>query len=311
MADAIVLDASSAQAKAVIYTARAGDTVESIAADYYGNRSLALYVLEGNGLTKGSPIKAGQQLHIPTAFHYRLHKGDTLDGLSKRFLDTPRRAPFLAAMNNIKVSDRLHEGQELTIPFQFVHRPTAPESLQSIAQAFYGDSSRAKFLADYNFRTAPVVSKGEKLVVPISNVRVRSVRIHAVPTMGEGPESLEMNTPALQAAPVKEAQRREAELAERVGALLSALENSYKAGQYSEVAGSLDKLLTEEDPSEAQLAEIFRLKAFAYVALDLPDLATQAFREVIARKPDLKLDEATVSPKIRAALDRARRAPKP
>ena len=64
-----------------------------------------------------------------------------------------------------------------------------------------------------------------------------------------------------------------------------------------------------EDPSEAQLAEIFRLKAFAYVALGLDELAVNAFREVLARKPDVALDEATVSPKIRAALERAKKTP--
>ena len=62
----------------------------------------------------------------------------------------------------------------------------------------------------------------------------------------------------------------------------------------------LDKVLTEEEPSESQLAELFRLKAFAYVALGLDELAVNAFREVLARKPDVALDEATVSPKIRA-----------
>jgi hypothetical protein len=70
-------------------------------------------------------------------------------------------------------------------------------------------------------------------------------------------------------------------------------------------------VLTSEDPSEAQLAEIFRLKAFAYVALGMDELAVSAFREVLARRPDVSLDVATVSPKIRAALDRAKKAPAP
>jgi hypothetical protein len=107
--------------------------------------------------------------------------------------------------------------------------------------------------------------------------------------------------------PPKEAQKREAELAARVGAQIAQVEKDYKDGSYSAVPAALDKLLTEEDPSEAQLAEIFRLKAFAYVALGLDELAVNAFREVLARKPEAALDEATVSPKIRAAFDRAKR----
>ena len=119
------------------------------------------------------------------------------------------------------------------------------------------------------------------------------------------------HAPTLAAAPTKEALKREAELAERVGKQLAIAEKAYKDGSYSDVPAVLDRVLTVEEPSEAQLAELFRLKAFAYVALGLDDLAVTAFREVLARKPDVSLDEATVSPKIRAALDRAKKTPGP
>ena len=148
--------------------------------------------------------------------------------------------------------------------------------------------------------------------MPIAHVHIRAVRLQPVvekPVVGS--KVKEVPAPTLAAAPPKEAQKREAELAEKVGKQLTVAEKAYKDGSYSDVPAMLDKVLTEEEPSEAQLAELFRLKAFAYVALGLDELAVNAFREVLARKPDVALDEATVSPKIRAALERAKKSPGP
>jgi LysM repeat protein len=306
---ALLLLCSVAEARVVFYTARAGDTPESVAADYYGNRSLALFIAEGNGVRDGK-LKPGQRVRIPTAYKYKLRKGDTLEGLAQRLLDDKRRAGHLAQVNGMKLTDKLREGQELLIPFQHLHTAGAPESLSAVSRAFYGDTSKAKLLADFNFRSQPMLAKGEKLLVPIAHVRIRAVRLQAPPP----PAPREGRTPpppTVAAASADEARRREEELAARVASQLSQAEKSYKEGAYQEVPATLDKLLAAEDPSEAQLAEIFRLKAFAYVALGMEELASNAFREVLARKPDVSLDEATVSPKIRAALDRARKAPAP
>jgi LysM repeat protein len=309
----VLLFSFPASAKVVVYSSRPGDTPESIAADYYGNRSQAIFIVETNGLERDKPLKPGQRVRIPTAFHYRVRKGDTLEGLAQKFLDDKRRSPFLAAFSGLRPTDKLREGQDLLIPFQHVHRTEVPESLQSVARSFYGDASKAKLLADYNFRTAPMMAKGEKILVPISHVHIRAVKLQPIvekPVVGSS-KVKEVPVPTLAPAPAKEAQKREAELAEKVGKELAVAEKAYKDGSYSDVPAMLDKVLTAEEPSESQLAELFRLKAFAYVALGLDDLAVNAFREVLARKPDVALDEATVSPKIRAALERAKKSPGP
>jgi len=305
---------STAQARMIVYSAKNGDTAESIAADYYGNRSLASFIVEGNNLPRDARLHAGQKVRIPTAFHYRVRRGDTLEALGGKFLDDKRRGVLLAWFNPIRGSDRLREGQDLIIPFQHIHHAEAPESLTSVARNFYGDPGKAKLLQDYNFRASPMLAKGERIILPIAHVRVRSVhlqQLQAPPTVASKkprrePREREETAPTLAAAPDKEAEAREAELAQKVSALLLTAEKAYKEGAYEAVPAQLDKLLAAEDPSEAQLAEIFRLKAFAYVALGMDELAVSSFREVLARKPDLALDEATVSPKIRSALDRAR-----
>src|SRR3954471_20442002 len=93
---------ASASAKVIVYSAKQGDTPESVAADYYGNRSQAIFILETNGLERDKPLKPGQKVRIPTAFHYRVRKGDTLEGLSQKFLDDKRRAKFLAAFSGLR-----------------------------------------------------------------------------------------------------------------------------------------------------------------------------------------------------------------
>jgi hypothetical protein len=41
----LLLGSVGAHAKVAVYSAKAGDTPESIAADYYGNRSLAPFII--------------------------------------------------------------------------------------------------------------------------------------------------------------------------------------------------------------------------------------------------------------------------
>jgi LysM repeat protein len=304
---------SVASARLVVYSAKNGDTAESIAADYYGNRSLARFISEGNGLTADAKLKPGQKVRIPTAFHYKVKKGDTLEALSQKFLEDKRRALVLAQLNGLKLTDKLNVGQDLLMPFVHLHKVQKPEALASVAKDFYGDSSKAKFLADFNFRPVSMLAPGDKLLIPISHVRIRAVRLQAPPppVKDKAPDKHTAPVVPVAVTPAKEAQKLEEELAERVAAQMAVAEKAYKEGSYSDVPAALDKLLTAEDPSEAQLAKIFELKAMAYVALGMDELAVNAFREVIARNPQVTLDEATVSPKIRAALDRAKKNPGP
>jgi hypothetical protein len=297
---AILVAAAPADARVLLHVARATDTPEALAAEYYGNRSLALFILEANGLPRGRGLKAGQKVRIPTAFRYRLKRGETLELIAARFLEDKRRAPYLAQWSGLPRGDKGREGEEVVVPFQLVHKAPAPESLQSLARNYYGDAGQAKLLAGYNFRSSPVLAPGDKLIVPITHVRVRSVHLapHAAPSE------------KVAEAPPPDAAKREAELAERVAARLARAELAYKEGSYPDVPAQLTKLLSEEDPSEPQLVAIHRLLAFAYVALGADEVAVKEFREVLERDPDLVLDPALVSPKIRAAFDRAKRSGK-
>src|SRR5262249_17241765 len=142
-------------------------------------------------------------------------------------------------------------------------------------------------------------------LIPIAHARIRAALLSGV---NVGPK-LPSERPQMPLGADSDARGREAELGERIEARLAEIEQHYLAGSYSTVPTELDKLLAAEEPSESQLIELFRLKGFAYVALGMDELAVKAFHEILAHKPELVFDEALVSPKIRAVLERARQMP--
>lgn len=88
---------------------------------------------------------------------------------------------------------------------------------------------------------------------------------------------------------------------------IAAARELYQAGRYAEVPTALVKLLAESQLTAPQLAAVYELLASAYVALGQTELAIRCFSEVLSRRPAFALDPVRVSPKIRAALDQARR----
>lgn len=100
----------------------------------------------------------------------------------------------------------------------------------------------------------------------------------------------------------------------RSGALLRAhIETSlavaqvaYSSGHYADAAALLVRLLTQGPLPPDSVVTVYERLAAAYVALGQTELADRCFLEVLQRRPDFSLDPVVTSPKIRAALQRAR-----
>ncbi|MCS6912034.1 MAG: LysM peptidoglycan-binding domain-containing protein [Myxococcales bacterium] len=289
----------------VTYLVREHDTPESIAAEYYGNRARAPFIIEFNSLPPGARLKPGQVLRIPTSYRYRLTPNETIQDVAQRLVGDRRRAPLLLELSGLKPTQPVAPGTEIQVPFHFIRVVLPGDTLVSIARRYYGDPTQARLIAAYNFRKSPhqPLSPGERLVVPITHVRVRAVHLPRPALRRPTPPP---GAPRPPPEPEPDSQRLEAELAEQVRARLQEAEASYREGNYIEVPSTLIKLLAEVDPSEAQLVEIYRLLACSYVALGETELAVRALREVLDRRPDFQFDPVMTSPKIRAALDRAR-----
>ena len=100
----------------------------------------------------------------------------------------------------------------------------------------------------------------------------------------------------------------------RAGALLRAhietslavAQEAYSSGQYADAAALLVRLLTQGPLPPGSVVTVYERLAAAYVALGQMELADRCFLEVLQRRPDFSLDPVVTSPKIRAALQRAR-----
>jgi LysM repeat protein len=281
------LFAGTAAARMIIHTVRPGDTLELLAAEYYGNRRNAVYIMAANNMTHPRALRTGLRLKIPTAWHYKLKKGETLDHVAELYVGDKRRAPFLAEFSGYRNVEDVRPGQDIVIPFHLSHQAQAQETLGMVAAALLGDSRKSDLLRSYNFRQSGQLARGERIVVPITHVKVRESKM---PKFGD--------------VAAEEVLARRATSA-RVAVGFEDAMRLYRNGQFAEVISRLIKMLAEEDPTEDEIAQMQELIAFCYVALDQQDLAVRAFREVLNRKPATRYDEAEISPKIRAALEAA------
>ncbi|HEX2569803.1 MAG TPA: LysM domain-containing protein [Polyangia bacterium] len=288
----LLLSAGAARAESFNHVARPGDTPETLALQYYSNRSLAALVREANKLPPSANPKPGQKLWIPSATQYRVGRGETLEVVARRRLGDARRAHFLAEWNGLKPGAQPPAGSKLLLPELILHRATAPESFVALAKNLFGDPAQAKMLQAYNFHTGALIGRGERILIPFTMVRAQA-------SAGA--------TAAQHARKPEDTARLEAEQAARLAAGVALAEKAYRDGNYTEIPGSLIRLLASERPSDQQLGEIHRLLAFAYVALGVDDLALREFEEMLQHDPKATLDAATVSPKIREVFDRAKK----
>lgn len=317
----------------LVHVARAGDTAESLAATYYGNRAHAIFIREANHLGSSGRLQEGQTVRIPGAFRIHVKKGDTLEKLALRFLDDTRRARFLGEWNGLKLSDILPEGAELKVPFHLTHRAEAPEAFKMLAKLFYNDAEQGRLLADYNFRKVMVLTKGERVVIPVPHVFIKPAMLAG----GKAQASLASGSAAPQGGArggegeadgarvervgdeateePEEAQQEQARApdaappdprARRALERLRLAEEAWHEGRYEEVVDELTRALGEEEVPEPQRAAMQRLLGFGYVAIGHEAPAMVAFREVLRTDPEATLDAALVSPKIRAVFERAR-----
>src|SRR5947207_9910542 len=200
-----LLGASAGAApRSLPHVVAAGETVEGLAAEYYGDRSKALFIRERNALGE-QRVRAGETLAIPTATRVRVEKGDTLATIAERWLGSPRRARFLAEWNGLRETEKLEVGSKVLVPFHLVHRVRAPESLASLAKTYYGDAAQGRLLAAYNFRSKGLVlARGELLVIPVPHVQIRTMLVASGGRAGIGrkaPPAREPGTMPPMAAP--------------------------------------------------------------------------------------------------------------
>ena len=200
---ALVLAASPAFAQdatvdTINYRVKDGDTLSLVAAEYYGDRKKAIFIMAENKFERARPLKPGERLKIPVNREITTSPNDTFETLAGNYLGDPRRGVYLAEFNNMSPDDRLPAGTPLQIPFTITHRADASESFASIAAAFLGDKSQAEMVRGYNFAEKSSIDKDETIQVPIFNVRLPASKMP--PVDGEAKNRRQARRDAVQRA---------------------------------------------------------------------------------------------------------------
>ncbi|MCP4444387.1 MAG: LysM peptidoglycan-binding domain-containing protein [Myxococcales bacterium] len=272
------------------YKVRKGDSLELLAAEYYGNRVHKIYLMVENGMDHQRPLKPGERLRIPVSATITTAAGDTLGGLAESYLGSSNRAKYLAEFNGLDVETTLALGQELIVPLRVRYRAKGDENLRDIALGLFADASLAELLRDYNDLEGDTLAAGQLISVPVPKIKVQASK--------RRPPSADEDARA----------SKRTDMMRRAALALPIAKSAWRAGGFATVKRELTRLeLDYLDASFATDAGI--LLGSVYVAYDDVDSALAAFTKVLSRAPGLVLDEKIHSPKVRAVWNRAKEAP--
>lgn len=278
--------AQDASTDTIGYRAKDGDTLGMIAAEHYGDRRKAIFIMVENKITHARRLRAGERLKIPVNREITTSPGDTFETLAGTFLGNPLRGRFLAEFNRMSPEERLPAGTQLQVPFTVTHTAASNESLASIGAAYFNDSKQGDMLKRYNFLEKGSIEKGESIIVPVYNVYLQAAKMPQVDA-----ESKARRAARLEAA-------REA---------MSALPKAWQAwrsGDYRRIETLLHGIDADYlDTAEA--VDVGLLRGLAQAAEGKTELALESFKEVRARKESHVLHKFDYSPKILALWEQA------
>ncbi len=271
---------------AVPYRVHQNDTLDLIAAEFYGDKTLSAFIVVENHLADAKTgrvraIHGGDRLKIPVTHEIATAKGDTLEALAQTHLGDARRAPFLAEFNSIAIDDSLAAGTVLTIPLHVTHVATSNESLAQISTTYFGDAKQADMLKRYNNLDRSSIEKGDSIVVPNLHARVRAGKMPAMD------------------ADSKDRRDRQRKAQADIAEALPRARSSWLLGEFAQVKATLEHVADETDFLDAKTAiECAMLLGKAHIAFDERDAAAAAFARVLDRRPHYLLSAYTESPKV-------------
>ncbi|MDX2092818.1 MAG: LysM peptidoglycan-binding domain-containing protein [Kofleriaceae bacterium] len=277
-----------AQDSSLVYKVRQNDSLPLIAAEFYGDRNKAIFIMVANKMDHPRKLKAGERLRIPVSRQLITSPGDTFESLAKTYLADGRRGSFLAKFNSLDANASLASGTELTIPFTVTHTAANTETIANITAAYFGDAKNAPLIRAYNFLDKDALDKGERVIIPIFNVRLQASKL-----------------PALDADSRKrvDGQHR---ARERAAKAIPMARQAWREGDFAGVKDALAEVESELDYlDEKQAADAGVLLGATHVAYNDTKLALVAFKRVLQRRPMHSLGAYYFSPKVLAVWKEA------
>ena len=311
----VLLAVPAVRAADKVHVVTAGESAPALAKKYYGDSSLSDLLLRYNGKS-GKMIHPGERLSIPYCEVYHTRSGDTWSELAKKHLGRATAAPTLAELNGYATAQPLRVGARIVVPVVLKHTLARGESLSTLAQRFYGDSTKAATLQAFSgIEDAKRLAVGTPLEIPLIAF-VRAEKTQAVddakkpiavaaPAPAKPAETVQVAavpapSPSSQAAAPPPA----AEAPPRFLGPLDAAGRSFASGEYDrarEILESLREIVASEG-TEADRRNWGRLLAFVYIALDRDADACAVYRASSPVSGATALDPDLVSPRIRDVL---------
>ena len=276
-----VAAAQPSESAASIHKVEKGDTLELLAAEYYGDRRHKIYIMIENRMDHARELKPGEKLRIPVSNEVTVAVGDTLASLAGEYLGDERRAKYLAEFNRLDEGASLSAGMSLSIPLRVTYRANGKEPLKAIAAGLFRDDKKAALLKEYNFLRGDSLDKGQAITVPIY-LRVQPSK--------QRPPDAESKALVLKRTEVLEQAKR----------VLPSARAAWKAGDYAQVKRELAELMKTFPYLDTELAvDVGVLLGSAYVAFDDVDTARATFEQVLERSPKHALSAYAHSPRVR------------
>jgi LysM repeat protein len=269
-----------AQSATTTYRVKPKDTLDLIAAEYYGDRQYAAFIIAENKL-KDRKVTPYARLKIPVTRDIVTQKGDTFQTLAETYLGDKARAQPLAEYNELDVTETPATGTQLTIPFQVTHVAQGNESLVSIAQTYLDDPKQADVIRRYNHLDKSSLEKGESVIVPMLAVKVG--RGKSIP-------------------PDAEARARRDEHRKMMATVANVLPDAHAAwlqGDFDHVRSLLSPFADKTELLDMKTAvDLSLLLAKSHVAFNETAEAAAAFKIVLERKSEHRLSSYAESPKV-------------
>ncbi|MGE3767310.1 MAG: LysM peptidoglycan-binding domain-containing protein [Kofleriaceae bacterium] len=284
-----VAAAENEQSDIITIRAKQGDSLALLAAEFYGDRNKAIFIMVANKMDHPRPLKAGERIRIPVSRPYTTAPGDTFETIAANFLGDAKRGSFLAEFNGLSPDDRIPSGTDLFIPFTITHTAQNNESIAQIASAYFGNDKNAPMIRKYNFLgEKDTLEKGEKLTVPIFNVRLQASKL-----------------PPIDADSNKRREKQKKAQAHAASALPAA-RIAWRDGDFALVKDTLAGLGQDVDYLQTEQAvDVGVMLGAMHLAFGDDKPALEAFKRVLERKPTHVLSPYAYSPKVIAVWKEA------
>jgi LysM repeat protein len=289
---AVFVAAGAGEARAFTHVVKAGEALAQIAERVYGDSKDEVVLIGANALDVqgGSIISAGMRVEVPAPGHHTVVEGETWAEMALSWLGTSdiARIELLARSNKGVPWVPPVEGQEIEIPAIVTYIAGDGETVNSVAQRFWGDPYRGWEVDTYNGHKGVTVRRGEVLLVPMPGLVLTEA--------GKAEARAAAERDGASGGMAFEHQRR-------ADAELPQLLADVRYGRYAEAVARGNRLVGAGALTRPQLAIVHRALLESYVALDARAAAAAACAAWRSNEPRVMLDPDRVSPKIRAACD--------